>query len=57
MSAVQSHRAHVINLCYGVVEACSLTDLQSLKQQAELILNEMGNETKTTPAGDFGDLL
>lgn len=41
---IQSHRAHVINLCHGVVDACSVTDITVLQTQARLILKEMGME-------------
>lgn len=61
MNTVQSHRAHVLNLCYSIIEACSLTDIYGLKQQAELIVKEMGEEIGTKLKNDlpeeWGDLL
>jgi hypothetical protein len=42
--AVQSYRARVINLCFNVMDSCSLTDIHVLKTQAEGLLKEMGVE-------------
>lgn len=59
--AVQSYRARVINLCFNVIDSCSLTDIQVLKTQAEGLLIEMGLEIgkqlKKDMPEEWGDLL
>lgn len=57
---IQSYRAHVINLCHGVVDACSVTDITVLQTQARLILKEMGMaepHVKPKNEDDWRDLL
>lgn len=58
MNAVeqQSHDANVIHLCTYVIDACSLTDIETLKQKARLILRSMGIEAPE-PEDDWRDLL
>ncbi len=58
MNAAQhTFRAHVMNLCFNVADACSLTDIEALRADARMILNEMGVVTPDTPQEDWRDLL
>lgn len=45
--AEHTFRARVINLCYGIEESCSLTDIQSLKSSAKHLLDYMEVPSKT----------
>lgn len=52
---VHAFRARVMNLCFNVMDACELTDLDTIKCQAHVLLEEMG--VTQTPGEDCEDLL
>ena len=55
--AQQAFRARVINLCFGVLDSCSLTDLDVLKTQAGVLMQEMGMSVREVKHDDYEEFL